>query len=1160
MSFIQSLPSNQLLVPTILFFLAGVTKYAERPCALYLASLDTLRKSLMKSSEADSSFDYATFMEDHASKNESQLGQRFVSRDPPIMYGQNIFLRNIKEIMVIKDAYHFFEIFKGVLVDLTFSTYERDESQAYFVSFRNSEEVLRVISVQLNFFYQILNTKVVVVRTKMGYIFRFMSFSAVVAFVPFYLLEKRGFNNVDIKFVDGCFNWEVPQAQEAELVDGRLVEFVGLGLKSHVPKQATQQRAIWDFIFQELKKYPNDRESTKHISSARGALVLQSNEWKNECKDLMRFVDGVDFDQSLLVWHVATELCYGTEDKDFIVNIDDLHRRDYSKILSDYMLYLLVMQPAMMSSIVGIAQTRFRDTCVEAKRFFSQRKLGPGVEQEVARRRIPGVSTELEPMLLKGDTDKSVRAVLCLIPESLKSLWDKWNIQGFMMLSLSLQIILVLFAPLRKRTTKAWLLSLVWSSYLLADWVASFAIGLISNSQTNINNNIPNSPGKEIHGNQLSAFWAPFLLLHLGGPDTITAFSLEDNALWLRHLFGLIFQCVSEIYVFVQALSSNQLLVPTALLFVAGIIKYVERTRALYLASLDTLQKSMKKPKSPDDKYSSFDYATYMEEYYEPRKDVSRGTASNVAPLCFSNYFSIEGNLDEIAVVQHAYHFFGIFKCLLADLVFSLFDRRESEAYFGERTSEDALRVISVELNFFYQVLYTKVVVVRSKMGYIFRFMSSSAVFVAFFLFYSSEKHNYHNVDIKITYTLLCGAMALEAIGILMLVFSDWTVAALRVEGTGHRNTSRNTTTLWKAKFIQKISSWVAIILGEYLKLRRPNWSREDSSNLLDWARKVLFRRWSESVCCYNLIDYCLKESPKVNNNNIILDYLSFSYIKLIDVLGLKEFRDKMKYISSKPLSKELWDFILQNLKNHPNDYHETRNRVSSTRGSFVLQSNDWKNHYDDLMAFDNSVDFDQIDFDQSLLMWHIATELCYSTEDKDFIVNIDDLHRREYSKILSDYMVYLIIMQPTMMSSISGIAQTRFRDTCAEAKKFFGQRKLGPGVEQEVACSRILRVNTDVDPAFLKGDTDKSVLFYGSILAKRLDNKLKEQKWKVISQAWVEMLAYAAGHCGPTSHVQLLSKGGELISYVWLLMVHFGMAGNFQIRDSSSLTLIGPK
>ena len=34
---------------------------------------------------------------------------------------------------------------------------------------------------------------------------------------------------------------------------------------------------------------------------------------------------------------------------------------------------------------------------------------------------------------------------------------------------------------------------------------------------------------------ELTAFWAPFLLLHLGGPDSITAYALEDNELWLWH-------------------------------------------------------------------------------------------------------------------------------------------------------------------------------------------------------------------------------------------------------------------------------------------------------------------------------------------------------------------------------------------------------------------------------------------------------------------------------------------------------------------------------------------------------------------------------------------------------------------------------------------------
>ncbi|XP_048428517.1 putative late blight resistance protein homolog R1B-16 [Pyrus x bretschneideri] len=49
------------------------------------------------------------------------------------------------------------------------------------------------------------------------------------------------------------------------------------------------------------------------------------------------------------------------------------------------------------------------------------------------------------------------------------------------------------------------------------------------------------------------AFWAPFLFLHLGGPDKTTAYSLEDNELWLRHLLGVAVQVIVALYVFIRA-------------------------------------------------------------------------------------------------------------------------------------------------------------------------------------------------------------------------------------------------------------------------------------------------------------------------------------------------------------------------------------------------------------------------------------------------------------------------------------------------------------------------------------------------------------------------------------------------------------------------------
>ncbi|KAK7820366.1 hypothetical protein CFP56_038976 [Quercus suber] len=299
------------------------------------------------------------------------------------------------------------------------------------------------------------------------------------------------------------------------------------------------------------------------------------------------------------------------------------------------------------------------------------------------------------------------------IPDRLKDVWDEWNIRAIILVSLSLQTTLILFAPFRKRIPKKPVILLIWSSYLLADWAASFAIGHIANSQ------VPNSAnpitddkgchlvgknsmicqGKVSHasgnkGNKSSenadllAFWAPFLLLHLGGPDPISAFALEDNELWLRHLFSLLVQVIVTGYVFLLTLPENQLLVPTLLMFVAGIIKYFERTRALFLASLDRFRESMLK--APD---AGHNYAKLMEEYSskkeaglptriemtpEPGKDSKLATAGK------------EEQLEELDVVKYAYKYFNIFKGLIVELIFSFRERNESREFFLRINEEGA--------------------------------------------------------------------------------------------------------------------------------------------------------------------------------------------------------------------------------------------------------------------------------------------------------------------------------------------------------------------------------------------------------------------------------------------------------------------------------------
>ncbi|KAG5538819.1 hypothetical protein RHGRI_019389 [Rhododendron griersonianum] len=55
------------------------------------------------------------------------------------------------------------------------------------------------------------------------------------------------------------------------------------------------------------------------------------------------------------------------------------------------------------------------------------------------------------------------------------------------------------------------------------------------------------------------SFWAPFLLLHLGGPDNVTSLSAEENNMWLQQLIRMISQIGSTIVNFIRFARSGGL-------------------------------------------------------------------------------------------------------------------------------------------------------------------------------------------------------------------------------------------------------------------------------------------------------------------------------------------------------------------------------------------------------------------------------------------------------------------------------------------------------------------------------------------------------------------------------------------------------------------------
>ena len=100
-----------------------------------------------------------------------------------------------------------------------------------------------------------------------------------------------------------------------------------------------------------------------------------------------------------------------------------------------------------------------------------------------------------------------------------------------------------------------------------------------------------------------------------------------------------------------------------------------------------------------------------------------------------------------------------------------------------------------------------------------------------------------------------------------------------------------------------------------------------------------------------------------------------------------------------------------------------------------------------------------------------------------------------------------------------------------------------------EEAYKALLLIETIVKPIEVKGDRSKSVLFNACILAKELKKLDEMKRWKVMSEVWVELLSYAASHCRANTHAEQFNKGGELVTFVWLLMTQLGLGDQFQVE-----------
>ncbi|KAM0906734.1 hypothetical protein ACQ4PT_016550 [Festuca glaucescens] len=248
---------------------------------------------------------------------------------------------------------------------------------------------------------------------------------------------------------------------------------------------------------------------------------------------------------------------------------------------------------------------------------------------------------------------------------------------------------------------------------------------------------------------ELTAFWAPLLLVHLGGQDNIIAYAIEDSQLWLRHLQVFGAQVMAAAYVLYESsiLCRRTLLRPaTILISVVGVLKYGERVWALVRASSCT-----------SSSLSAGSYRDFHNVRVKPSADhtwwekaATSPSADTTESLLFKAYMMLDVPKEMFEMPTRYVAIDDAYTC----------DEDEISQLVG---------------------------VVHTWHGWCVRVVSQLSTVAALLLFHASTANLLHGgcsrVDVVVTYVLLVGAVLLEIMSMLRAVFSTWTYLVLLERG-----------------------------------------------------------------------------------------------------------------------------------------------------------------------------------------------------------------------------------------------------------------------------------------------------------------------------------------------------------------------------------------
>ncbi|CAL5034076.1 unnamed protein product [Urochloa decumbens] len=710
--------------------------------------------------------------------------------------------------------------------------------------------------------------------------------------------------------------------------------------------------------------------------------------------------------------------------------------------------------------------------------------------------------------------NRSLRAISLA---DVEQLLNEWEIQCLILLSFALQVFLFLAAGIRRRSSSRVVGVLIWLAYLSADSVAIFVLG-----------HLAVHAGGPSH--QIVFLWAPFVLLHLGGQDTITAFSMQDNELWRRHLLTFAQQAALAVYdVTKSPWPDRRILATVMLVFLSGCVKYAERTVCLAAARPDRLM---------DDFLGGFEdrISSIKEMQTIAREGGGLGSSRYLRSRAFAK-ISLNPAMDVMSTDILPNYDWSVSRDIFADLhsKISRLDHPRKEDYFRQ-----TYRFVEQKLFICYQRLYTKALFRLSPLGaflHLVTFLSTSTATVLFYAAVSGGTYyTTSSVDVLVTYVLLAGAVTLEASSFILSMFTRQDLWRHPVLCSCVQN--------------RRIIKFVFFLTcGNCAAMLRRWWPP---------------RHWSQKLPQYSIIGRCAQQQVSGCRSLMprwMAERLAPSGTKPVPVTDGLKFFIMEKLLDSDAMLTDNSDF-------------------TGSRGELALNKRTVSLQEVPAVLRESLKD---VDFPTSVLLWHIATEVCFfragrSGGDGSAPPHVNNHHADEeekkiISRQLSNYIMYLVFKCGVLRTSGSQFLLLKAHDEALRLIKQHGggdpadaprEGKAGRHQREHKAMERLLRSGllergsqelaaaaAPLNPGAAIEVLSDAVLPRAFKVAAALDSvrdlqggQAAASQWDLIAAVWLEMLYYVSTRCGAAFHRQHLSTGGELVTHILVLMYIVGPLG----------------